>query len=82
MDRVLMHRSQPQMYGTQYLLKDGVLTLWTVQQPGGLDERRAALGLEPEAQKRARLLAAERHQDDRPARRPPSATRRTDPYPF
>jgi hypothetical protein len=66
-DRVLMHRGQPQIYGTQYLLKDGALTLWTVQQPGGLDERRAALGLEPEAQNRVCLLAAERHQDDRPA---------------
>jgi hypothetical protein len=58
MDRVLMHRGQPQVYGTQYLEKDGILTLWTVQEPGGLDQRRAALGLEPEAQNRARLLAA------------------------
>jgi uncharacterized protein DUF6624 len=72
MDRVLMHRGQPQIYGTQYLLSDGVLTLWTVQEPGGLDKRRAALGLEPEAQNRARLLAAGRpgtnDRDDRPAK--------------
>jgi hypothetical protein len=54
-DRVLMDRGQPQIYGTQYLVKDGTLTLWTVQEPGGLDERRGALGLEPEAQNRARL---------------------------
>jgi hypothetical protein len=60
MDRVLMHRGQPQVYGTQYLEQDGILTLWTVQEPGGLDRRRAALGLEPEAQNRARLLAAGR----------------------
>jgi hypothetical protein len=40
------------------LARDGVLTLWTVQEPDSLDERRAALGLEPEAQNRARLLAA------------------------
>ena len=58
-DRVLMHRGQPQLYGTQYMVRDGVLTLWAVQDPGGLDGRRAALGLEPEAQNRARLLAAE-----------------------
>jgi hypothetical protein len=57
MDRVLMHRGQPQVYGTQYLEKDGILTLWTVQEAGGLDRRRAALGLEPEAQKQERLLA-------------------------
>jgi len=71
-DRVLMHRGQPQIYGTQYLLTEGVLTLWTVQEPGGLGERRAALGLEPEARNRARLLAAGRlapgsDRDDRPA---------------
>jgi hypothetical protein len=56
-DRVLLHRGEPQLYGTQYIERDGVLTLWTVQDPGGLDGRRAALGLEPEAQNRARLLA-------------------------
>jgi hypothetical protein len=47
--------------------RSGVLTLWEVREPARLDERRAALGLQPEAQNRARLLAAERHQDDRPA---------------
>jgi hypothetical protein len=59
-DRVLMGRGEPQIYGTQYLVKDGVLELWTVRDPQGLDERRAALGLEPEHENRARLLA----QDD------------------
>jgi len=66
-DRVLMYRGQPQFYGTQYLVKDGVLTLWAVREPAGLDGRRAALGLQPEAQNRARLLAAETHRDDRTA---------------
>lgn len=59
MDRVLMHRGQPQIYGTQYLVSEGILTLWTVQDPDGLDKRRAALGLKPEAQNRARLQEAE-----------------------
>ena len=70
-DRVLMHRGEPQVYGTQYQVKDGVLELWTVCDPSGLDERRSALGLEPGAENRARLLAAEgvigRHRDDDPA---------------
>ena len=57
-DRVLMHRGEPQIYGTQYLVNGGVLTLWTVDDPDGLDERRAALGLGSEAANRARLLAA------------------------
>jgi hypothetical protein len=56
-DRVLMHRGEPQLYGTQYLIEDGVLTLWTVRDPEGLDQRRAAIGLEPEAANRARLLS-------------------------
>jgi hypothetical protein len=54
-----MHRGEPQIYGTQYLIKDDVLTLWKVQDPEGLDERRAALGLEPGAANRARLMSAE-----------------------
>lgn len=58
MDRVLMHRGQAQIYGTQYMERDGVLELWTVRDRSGLDQRRAALGLEPEAENRARLLAA------------------------
>jgi hypothetical protein len=57
-DRVLTHRGEPQIYGTQYLERDGVLKLCPVRDPAGLDERRAALGLEPEAENRARLLAA------------------------
>jgi Family of unknown function (DUF6624) len=46
-DRVLLFRGEPQIYGTQYLVKDGVPELWTVRDPEGLDARRAALGLEP-----------------------------------
>ena len=69
-DRVLMGRGEPQIHGTQYQVSDGVLELWPVRDPAGLDQRRAALGLEPEAVNRARLLAAEgltgEHQDDAP----------------
>ncbi len=72
MDRVLMHRGEPQIYGTQYRVMDGVLELWTVRDPSGLDQRRAALGLAPEAENRARLLAAEglssAQQHDEPGR--------------
>ncbi len=72
MDRVLMHRGEPQIHGTQYQVRDGVLELWPVCDPSGLDQRRAALGLESEAENRARLLAAEGltggHQDKEPTR--------------
>ena len=60
LDRVLMRRGEPQVYGTQYRrVGNGPLELWTVRDPVGLDERRAALGLEAEAANRARLLARE-----------------------
>jgi hypothetical protein len=58
-DRVLMHRGEPQIYGTQYLVVDGRLSLWQVRDPDRLDQRRSALGLPSEAENRARLLAAE-----------------------
>ena len=58
-DRVLMHRGEPQIYGTQYLVVDGQLSLWKVRDPDRLDQRRSALGMPPEAENRARLLAAE-----------------------
>ena len=56
-----------------YQFSDGVLELWTVRDPSGLDQRRAELGLEPEAANRARLLAAEglgggQHDDEATAR--------------
>ena len=70
-DRVLAHQGEPQLYGTQYLERGGVLELWTVCDPAGLDERRAALGLAPEAENRARLLAARKPsgqpEDEEPA---------------
>ena len=69
-DRVLTHRGEPQIYGTQYLDRDGVLELLPVRDPAGLDDRRAALGLAPEAENRARLLTARGlaggHGDDKP----------------
>jgi hypothetical protein len=69
LDRVLTHRGEPQVYGTQYrAVGNGPLELCPVRDPSGLDQRRAALGLEPEAANRARLLAATgrgaEHQDD------------------
>ena len=48
MDRVLMHRGEPQIHGTQYQVRDGALELWPVRDPAGLDQRRAALGLAAE----------------------------------
>ena len=56
---------------------DGVLELWAVRDPAGLDERRAALGLEPEAENRARLLAARGPADVRMTSRPATVSMTT-----
>lgn len=39
-DRVRMLRAEPQLYGTQFVEKDG-----TFEDPDGLDERRSAICL-------------------------------------
>lgn len=48
-DRILMRQGKKQLYGTQYKLdpESGNMTLWDVEDPDGLDERRAAMGLPP-----------------------------------
>lgn len=52
-----MTRRRGGRYGPATPGRYGVPELWTVSDPEGLDERRAVLGLEPEHENRARLLA-------------------------
>jgi hypothetical protein len=44
-DRVLVHRGKPQRYGNSFSFKDGRLVADPIEDIGGLDARRAALGL-------------------------------------
>jgi hypothetical protein len=46
-DRVLMHDSLPQLYGTQFQMVDGRLVLYEVQDEVLLEERRKSMGLPP-----------------------------------
>ncbi|NIT89723.1 MAG: hypothetical protein GWO36_23320, partial [Gemmatimonadetes bacterium] len=46
-DRVLVHRGEPQRYGTQFALEDGRLVAQPVEDPARLDERRRAMELPP-----------------------------------
>jgi hypothetical protein len=59
MDRVLMYRGEPQIYGTQYRTHSGVTKLWPIQDPEELDNRRAALGLSPQSEYEASILSDE-----------------------
>ena len=59
LDRVLMQRGEPQIYGTQYRTQNGVTKMWPVQDPEGLDNRRAALGLGPQSEYEASILGDE-----------------------
>jgi hypothetical protein len=54
-DRVRMFLGQPQRYGSQFILVDGALQLHEVEDPDTLDERRAAVGLEPFADYQRRI---------------------------
>ncbi|MGC5264030.1 DUF6624 domain-containing protein [Streptomyces cyaneofuscatus] len=53
-DRCLVP-SGPQEYGTQYWLRDGRIELHPVVDPGGLDKRRADVGLPPQREQAAQL---------------------------
>ena len=54
-DRDLADRKKPQLYGSQATLEDGKMTLLPVQDEAHLDERRAQVGLGPEADYLAQL---------------------------
>jgi hypothetical protein len=50
-DRVLVHRDQPQRFGTQFNIgPDGVFRLAPVSDMAGLEGRRAAAGMPPMSQ--------------------------------
>jgi hypothetical protein len=55
LDRIRMADGRPQVYGSQFVAAgDGEVTPWPIEDPGGVDERRARVGLEPlAAQRRA-----------------------------
>lgn len=46
-DRILMYKKLPQRYGTQLTGKDGQLVVYPIEDPEGLDARRAAVGMVP-----------------------------------
>jgi hypothetical protein len=57
-DRVRMNTGQPQLYGTQFTVTETGFGPCPIADPGLLDERRAAAGLEPFAVYDAQMRAA------------------------
>jgi hypothetical protein len=74
-DRVRTNAGQPQLYGTQFQIRDGRLVAHPIEDPAGLDARRAAMGLAPMAEYVARL----RETYDGPVDSVPSAPPRENP---
>lgn len=56
-DRVLMYEGKPQVYGTQFVLKDGTYQPHPIEDEEHVDARRAALGLPPMAETKAQMRA-------------------------
>ena len=55
-DRILLHRGRPQRYGTQFMRNEqGDFVPQPLEDPERVDDRRAALGLEPLAAYGARM---------------------------
>lgn len=50
LDRVLMNRGEPQVFGTQFMVRNGQPEPHPIRDPHDVDGRRAELGLEPMAE--------------------------------
>jgi len=55
-DRVLVAEKKPQLYGTQFNSKDGEFIPFPIEDEANVDKRRQAMGLEPLAEYKRRLL--------------------------
>ncbi len=55
-DRVLLHEGKQQVYGTQLTRRGGKWVPDNLRDPDGVDERRAAAGMEPLAERLARFV--------------------------
>src|SRR5215475_3850127 len=55
-DRVLVAEKKPQLYGTQFNSKDGEFIPFPIEDEANVDKRRQAMGLEPLAEYKSRLL--------------------------
>jgi hypothetical protein len=58
LDRVLTLKGEPQIFGTQFMYRDGELAPQTIKDPDTVDERRAELGMMPLAEY-AKILEAD-----------------------
>lgn len=66
-DRIAFFEDRPQRFGTQFDWdRDGRLSPWTLDDPEGVDERRARLGLEPLGEQTRRIRERAEAEGERP----------------
>jgi hypothetical protein len=66
-DRIRYFERRPQLYGTQFdWNEDGVLVPWQIEEPERVDELRRSVGLEPLAERAAKMTEAAKD-EPRPA---------------
>jgi hypothetical protein len=66
LDGIRFHEGRPQVYGTVFDWQDGVLAPWEIEEPEGVDERRALVGLPSLAEQTASVRQAAEAEGDLP----------------
>jgi hypothetical protein len=70
LDGIRFHEGRPQVYGTVFDWQDGVLAPWEIEEPEGVDERRALVGLPSLAEQTASVRQAAEAEGDLPPAAP------------
>ena len=66
LDGIRFHEGRPQVYGTVFDWQDGALRPWEIEEPEGVDERRALVGLPSLAEQTASVREAAEGEGDLP----------------
>ena len=56
-DRILVYNQRPQIYGTQWNFSEGQTTLFPIENPNNINEKRKSVGLEPLSSEQIKFAA-------------------------
>jgi hypothetical protein len=80
-DRIRFNERRPQRYGTIFDWDErGRMAPWTIEDPAGVDARRAAVGLRPMEDEIRKLRRAPREKGDAPPKDPAARQRAIDAW--